>query len=188
MGVPPRRQCGLTEPLKIDRAIPLPEGIREFLCIDEVESGEFFTGELFRRKFGHPPPDFGRHIVLFYRDASAAFHVASYLHLWTDRTIGLIGGGCTDGRTLRLMTEPQRSTVNAAGGLLLQTLRHAFGRHEDALEAFFGYCGNARALAVDLQAGFLRTDDPNLLVRWNRDLSAPARAGLFRQALDLGPF
>ena len=166
----------------------LPNTLEEFLCIDIVESGKFFADELFRRKFGHSPPDFGRHIVLFYRDANLALHVASYLHLWTTGTIGLIGGGCTDGRTIRLMSESERLAIDNAGGLLLQTLRYAFDRHEEGLQAFFGHCGNDRALAVDLRAGFLRTEDPNLLVRWNRDLSESTRATLFEQALALGSF
>jgi hypothetical protein len=166
----------------------LPGALKEFLCIDEVESGEFFAGELFRRKFGDSPPNFGTHMVLFYRDANLALHAASYLHLWTTGTVGLIGGGCTDGRTIRLMSETERLAIDEAGGLLLQTLRYAFDRHEDRLEAFFGHCGNDRALAVDLRAGFLRTADPNLLVRWNRDLSESTRARLFQQALALGPF
>lgn len=172
----------------MNKPFSLPGPLNEFLCIEAVESGEFHVGELFRRKFGHPPPDFGTHIVLFYRSASRALHAASYLHLWTTGTIGLIGGGCTDGRVIRLMSEAERAAITDAGGLLLQTLRFAFDRNEEGLQAFFGHCGNDRALAVDLQAGFLRTADPNLLVRWNQDLSDATRASLFQQALALGPF
>lgn len=172
----------------MNKPFSLPGPLNEFLCIDVVESGEFHVGELFRRKFGHSPPGFGTHIVVFYRSASRALYAASYLHLWTTGTIGLIGGGCTDGRVLRLMSEAERSAIGDAGGLLLQTLRFAFDRNEKGLQAFFGHCGNARALAVDLQAGFLRTEDPNLLVRWNRDFDDSTRASLFQQALALGPF
>ena len=166
----------------------LPDSLRDFLCIEELESGEFFVSDLFRHKFGHSPPDFGRHIVLFYRTTDSAFRVASYLHLWTAETIGLIGGGCTDGRSIRLMSETEQLAIEHAGGLLLQTLRYAFDRHEEELQAFFGHCGNDRALAVDLRAGFVRTEDPHLLVRWNRDLTDQERAALYQSALALGPF
>ena len=166
----------------------LPGSLKEFLCIDELESGEFFVSDLFRHKFGHSPPNFGKHIVLFYRTTDRTFRVASYLHLWTAETIGLIGGGCTDGRSIRLMSDAERLAIDNAGGLLLQTLRYAFDRHEGELHAFFGHCGNDRALAVDLRAGFTRTDDPHLLVRWNRDLTELERATLYQRALALGSF
>jgi len=153
-----------------------------------VENGRFFASDLFRRKFSHEPPDFGDHVVVFYRDAASALHVASYLHMWVKDSFGLIGGGCTDGRVLRRMTDAERAAVEAAGGLLLQTLRFTFARFESKLDAFFGHCGNDRALAVDLTAGFQRTDDPHLLVRWNAPLGADARADLYRRALALGAF
>jgi hypothetical protein len=166
----------------------LPSPLRDFLCIVETSAGGFFVRDLFRRKFGHVPPDFGHHIVIFYRTSGPAFHVASYLHLWTTGSIGLIGGGCTDGRTMRLMSDDERRAVVDAGGLLLQTLRYTFDRFGPGLDAFFGHCGDARALAVDLEAGFQRTDDPNLLVRWNAALDAARRESLFQQAIALGAF
>ena len=169
-------------------AFVLPEPLQPFLTIEIVENGRFFVSDLFRRKFGHEPPDFGHHIVVFYRDQGSALRVASYLHLWVKDTFGLIGGGCSDGRVIRGMTDAERGTVERAGGLLLQTLRFTFARFEGGLEAFFGHCGNDRALAVDLQAGFQRTDDPHLLVRWNAPLDQAARERLYRSAIALGAF
>lgn len=166
----------------------LPTALGDFICIAEIENGGFFAGDLFQRKFSSPPPDFGRHIIAFYKDSSGSFLPASYLHLWTQGSIGLIGGGCTDGRVIRAMNEAQQTALATAGGLMRQTLGYCFCQLDGGLDAFFGHCGDARAKEVDLAAGFLETSDPYLLVRWNTPLSEERRQSLFHQALELGAF
>ncbi len=88
-----------------------------FLFIAEVTRAERFIGPLFARKLGGAPPDFGHHLVAFYARGDGAFLPASYLHLWTQGTIGLVGGGCTDGHVLRAMRPEEQRLVNEAGGL-----------------------------------------------------------------------
>ncbi len=166
----------------------LPDALAGFVCVTEVAAGRFFVEDLFQRKFASPPPDFGRHIVAFYKDAQGAFLPASYLHLWTQDSIGLVGGGCTDGRVLRTMNDAQRRALTAEGGLLRQTLLYCFTQFATGLEAFFGHCGDARAKEVDLAAGFVETEDPYLLVRWTQPLPAERRQALFAQAMAIGAF
>ncbi len=166
----------------------MDERLAPFILVTEVAKGRFFIADLFQRKFGHLPPDFGHHIVAFYYDNDNTFRPASYLHLWTQGTIGLVGGGCTDGRTLKHMAPEQLSLLNQAGGLLRQTLGYCFTRFESQLEAFFGHCGNDRAKQVDLQAGFKETPIPYLLVRYNRPLTRKRQGELLRQAQAIGPF
>ncbi len=159
-----------------------------FLHIAEVEGGGRLAEPLFIRKFGAPPPDFGHHLLCFHLRADGTRAVASYLHLWKQRTIGLVGGGCTDGNVLRAMSPAQRTAVTQAGGLLFHMLGFCFARFEAGLEAYFGHCGDARAKAVDLAAGFRETADPHLLIRPVGDLS-PARATeLLAQAKAIGSF
>jgi len=159
-----------------------------FLFIAEVTRAERFIGPLFARKLGGAPPDFGHHLVAFYARGDGAFLPASYLHLWTQGTIGLVGGGCTDGHVLRAMRPDEQRLVSESGGLLLQTLRYCFARFEPELEAFFGHCGDDRARDVDLAAGFRETRIPHLLERCNRELPAERREALLRQAQDIGAF
>lgn len=166
----------------------IDERLASFISVTEVERGAFFADTLFRRKFGGPPPDFGHHIVAFYRRDASTFLPASYLHLWTQRTIGLVGGGCTDGAVLRSMTDDQRARVAAAGGLLRQTLGYCFARFEAGLDAYFGHCGDARAKEVDLAAGFVETGVRHLLVRPNRLLTAERQRELLAQAQAIGAF
>ncbi len=166
----------------------LPEALHDFICVTEVENGGFFVTELFQRKFGHVPPEFGRHIVAFVRMDNTHLYAASYLHFWQKDSYGLIGGGCTDGTVLRRLSPERLATVNAAGGLLRQTLLYGFERFAPGLEAFFGHCGDARAKEVDLAAGFLETHDQHLLVRWVGTPTPERQAALINEVLTMGAF
>jgi hypothetical protein len=165
----------------------LDSRLTDFVRVTEVDDGAFFVADLFRRKFGHVVPGFGHHVVAFVRQGEA-FRAASYLHLWIQDAIGLIGGGCTDGRALREMPADQAAAIEASGGLLLHTLGYTFDRFEDRLEAYFGHCGDARAKAVDLRAGFRETEHPHILVRYNRTMTDARKRELFAQAVRIGDF
>ena len=159
-----------------------------FVTVAEVERGDRFIRGLFQRKFGHAPPDFGHHLIAFHARGDGSLMPAAYLHLWTQATIGLVGGGCTDGHVIRAMGTRERAQVRDAGGLLLQMLGFCFTKFEPGLEAFFGHCGNDRANEVDLRAGFRETRLPHLLYRPNRELSPERAEALLRQADAIGNF
>jgi hypothetical protein len=166
----------------------IDERLAPFILVTEVADGRFFIGDLFQRKFGHLPPDFGHHIVAFYRDNERIYLPASYLYLWTQGTIGLFGGGCTDGRVLRAMAPEQASLLNQAGGLLRQTHEYCFAKFGSELEAFFGHCGNPRTKEVIFQAGLRETRTPYLFVRYNKSLKPKRQEELLRQAEAIGAF
>jgi hypothetical protein len=167
---------------------PIDSRLEPFVFIAEVTRAERFIGPLFARKLGGAPPDFGHHMVAFHARGDGTLAPASYLHLWTQGTIGLVGGGCTDGGVIRAMRPEEQRLVAEAGGLLLQTLRYCFARFEPDLEAFFGHCGDDRAKEVDLIAGFRETRIPYLLHRWNRELTPARQEELLRQAEAIGNF
>ena len=162
--------------------------LASFVLVGEVERGDRFVQPIFARKLGGTPPEFGHHLVAFYKRDDGAYMPAAYLHLWTQGTIGLVGGGCTDGHVVRAMSEAQRTAMNESGGLLFQMLGFCFAKFEPQLEAFFGHCGDARAKSVDLRAGFRETRVPYLLVRPNRPLSPERMETLLRQAEAIGAF
>ena len=159
-----------------------------FIVVAEVERGDRFVRPLFARKLGGIPPEFGHHLIAFHARADGSFIPAAYLHLWTQGTIGLVGGGCTDGDVIRAMPEPQRRLVTEAGGLLFQLLGFCFDKFEPGLEAYFGHCGDARAKEVDLRAGFRETTARHLLVRPNRPLAPERYQELLAQAQAIGAF
>ena len=166
----------------------VPTSMRDFLIVTEVGAGEILASTLYQKKFQSPPPDFGRHIIAYYRLDESRFAVASYLHIWFQDRIGLIGGGCTDGTVMAAMTPEHAAIINREGGLLRQTLLYVFSEMRVDLDAFFGHCGDRRAKEVDLAAGFVETSDKHLLVNWVGTLNDDDKARLFEQAMSIGPF
>ncbi len=162
--------------------------IEDFIVVTELAEGPAFAEPIFQRKFKQSVPHFPHHIVTFYRKSWDCFVPVSYLHILPQGDIHLVGGGCTDGRVFGLMTEEQRRQVNEAGGLLLGSLRYAFDRFADQCDAYFGYCGDARAYEIDMKAGFVPTEHDRLIARWHKPLAPERQAELVRQAHKLGPF
>jgi hypothetical protein len=159
-----------------------------FLSITEVDDGPFFVAELFRRKFGGDPPREGRHLVAFHRGAAAEFQVAGYAHFRPFGDLILVGGVCTDGAAFARMTPVERDAIGAAGGVYLQILKYGFAAFASQCEAFFGYCGDARAEVVNLQAGFRKTEHPYLLAHFHKPQHEVMQRALIAKAAAIGPF
>ncbi len=164
-------------------AVALPE----FVSITEVDDVRL-GASVFRRKFGTEPPAEPHHVVSFYRAGDGALWPASYVHFRPWHSLMLVGGAATDGTVLRRMTPAEREAITQAGGIYLHALRWAFARFATQCEAYFGYCGDARAMAVDLAAGFEPTGHPHLIVRWHRAVDASRRAALVDQVRAIGAF
>jgi hypothetical protein len=166
----------------------LPAPLNEFLVITVLDDAEPFFGGLFRRKFGHPAPAYPCHLGVFYRAPEGGFLPLSYLHFLPFGDIMLVGGLCTDGQVFARMSAEQRGQIDAAGGVMVHALRHAFERLADQCDAFFGYCGDARALQVDMQAGFEATEHDKLIARWHKPLDPVRRRSLVAKAHAIGAF
>ena len=114
----------------------IPESLRSFLTITEIDDAEFLVGELFQRKFKQPVPDFPRHIVALYRDGDGAQHLLSYSHMRPFGDIYLSGGSCSNGETVKRMQPHEREAMYAAGGSWFLVLKYAFERYADCCDAF----------------------------------------------------
>lgn len=167
----------------------LPPSLVEFISVGEATNGGDLAANLFRKKFDTDPPNHGRHFIAYYKRNDGAIFVASYLHMWQRDSMGLIGGGCSDGDIFRLMTPGEAMRINTTGGLLRQTLLYVFNECAEGLDAFFGHCGDPRAKEVDLAAGFQETENEHLLVNWtDPDIETRKKDFLYRKALEIGPF
>lgn len=169
----------------VHRRLPAP--LRTHIAITEVDEGGFFAGELFRRKFGDPPPPVPHHVVAFVRTGEGGFVPIAYTHFYRTGAICLVGGMSTDGRAFAHLPEAMRQAVAAAGGLACYMLHYGFARFADA-KAFFGHVGDARAREVDLRAGFRDTAHEHLMVYFPRPLPEPTQQALIAQAHAIGPF
>ncbi len=166
----------------------LPEHLRSFLTITEVDNADFLITSLFRRKFAAPPPDVGRHLVALYRDATGALHLAGYSHMRPFGDVYLSGGSCSEGETIRTMQAEHRDAIKAAGGIWYLILKYAFARYADCCDAFFGHCGDARALQVATAAGFISAGHQHLIAHWHKPLHENIRRALIANVHALGPF
>lgn len=174
----------------MDHVVPetLPANLRSFLTITEIDNADLLVGDLFRRKFGDPPPGVGRHLVALYRDASGEPHLAGYSHMRPFGDVYLSGGSCSNGETIRRMQPHDLAAVQAAGGIWFLILKYAFAKYADCCDAFFGHCGDRRALEVALAAGFEHAEYEHLIVNWHKPLSAERRRALTEKIHALGPF
>ena len=166
----------------------IPPNLRDFLTITEIDDAEFLVGALFRRKFNAPPPDVGRHLAAFYRAGDGSLHLAGYSHMRVFGDVYLSGGSCSEGETIRRMSDPHRDAIYAAGGVWHLILKYAFAKFADDCDAFFGHCGDARALEVAQAAGFVKTDVPPVIVNWHKPLHEVFRRALLAKVVALGPF
>jgi hypothetical protein len=168
--------------------LQLPSVIEQRIVITEIDDAQPFFGDLFRRKFGDPIPDYPHHVAVFHRGSDARFPPLSDLHLLQHGDLMLVGGGCTDGEAIRQLPAADRDAIRDAGGLLLHALRYAFERYADRCDAYFGHCGDARAYEVDMQAGFEPTAHAQLIVHWHKPLDPERRRALVDTAHSLGAF
>jgi hypothetical protein len=166
----------------------LPPSLRDIVTISEVDRADFFISDLFRRKFGHPPPDFPRHLVALYRDAHGALHLIGYSHMMPLGDVYLSGGSCSDGEAIRRMHAHEREALQAAGGIWYWILKYAFRKYAGCCEAFFGHCGDRRALEVALAAGFQRTEHEHLIVNWHKPQPENMRRALTAKVHAFGTF
>lgn len=166
----------------------LPPPLQEFITITEIDHAGFLVGDLFRRKFGHPAPDIPRHLVGLYRAPDGGLHLAGFSHMMPFGDVYLSGGSCTDGNTARLMLPEQAAALRAAGGLWFYLLKYAFRKYAGCCDAFFGHCGDKRALEVALAAGFIQTEHEHVIVNWHKPLQDNHKRALIAKVHALGAF
>lgn len=160
----------------------------EWLQLAEVSDGRFFAGEFFRRAFDHDLPEFGHHLVCFYRKDEQEYVPLGYLNFLEHGTVMLVGGGVTSGAAFRHVRGEHSALIREQGGILFKLLRFGFERFADRAEAYFGYAGDERAREVDLQAGFQPTGHEYLLANFHLPVSAARKQELIEDVLSIGPF
>jgi hypothetical protein len=166
----------------------LPKALQGFLTITEIDHADFFIEALFKRKFGHTPPDFPRHFVAFYRDAQGASFVAGYSHMRKFEEVYLSGGSCTEGNALRRMSQEERIVLEAHGGVWYQILKYKFAKLGSECEAFFGHCGDIRAMQVATAAGFVALEHQYLIAHWHKVITEERKKQLTDKIHAIGPF
>lgn len=157
------------------------------VTVSEVSDGQPLAEPIFQRKYRANAPSHGHHVLVFCR-VQGDWVPASYINYLPHHGAMLVGGACTDGRVLTRLPLDDQNRIRSAGGLMLQAVRYSERQFESSSIATFGHCGDARSWSVLERCGYVRLNDPHLIVRWNREPGRWRRARLIGSVKALGPF
>ena len=133
------------------------------------------------------PPANWRQYVAVYRWPDGTEETVGFCNWIKHRSVYLEGGMCVRKTFYRRLPREEFRECQAAGGVA-QLMMEQAARELTDCDAWFGYCGDAKALAVDLRAGYVETGRPFVIVKWFRELPAAEREALIDSIAAIGPF
>jgi len=133
------------------------------------------------------PPESWRQYVATYRWPDGEEETVGFCNWIRHRDVYLQGGMCVRKTFYRRLPREQFRELQSRGGLA-QMMMAAAERELDDCVAWFGYCGDAKALAVDLRAGYETTDRRYVIVKWFDAPAAPERRRIIDEIAAIGPF
>ena len=174
---------------------------RDSLRIFDAGNAAPYATELFREAFNVPfpvpradaglaiptPPENWRQYVALYRWPDGREETVGFCNWIKHGDVYLEGGMCVQKSFYRRMPREHFREANAAGGIA-QLLMEQAARELIDCKAWFGYCGDAKALAVDLRVGYVPTEHKHVIVKWFRDLPESERRALIDAIAAIGPF
>jgi hypothetical protein len=176
---------------------PLDERLRIFRPVPDASK---LASQLFLESFGAAfpvpregslpiatPPSAWRQYVATYRWPAGAEETVGFCNWIRYRDVYLQGGMCVRRTFYRHMPREQFRELQQRGGLA-QMMMAAAERELNDCVAWFGYCGDAKALAVDLRAGYVKTSLPYIIVKWFNPPPEPERQRLIDDIAKVGPF
>jgi hypothetical protein len=176
---------------------PFSEAIRIF----DAGNAEALAGALFRESFNAPfpvpregcglpiptPPHAWRQYVAVYTWPDGAEETVGFCNFIRYGEVYLEGGMCVKKGFYKRMPRDHFRDCKARGGIAQMTMLAAEAELNDCA-AWFGYCGDSMALAVDLRAGYEPTSRTYLIAKWFQDVSPAKREELVEAVARIGPF
>ena len=173
----------------------------ESLRIFDAGNAERYAGELFRECFNAPfpvprdgcglpiptPPQNWRQYVAVYRWPDGREETVGFCNWIRAGDAYLEGGMCVRENVYRRMPRGHFREIRERGGIAQMMMETAARELNDAV-AWFGFCGDAKAMAVDLRAGYTPTRHKHLIVKWFREIPDEERAKLVDSVARIGPF
>jgi hypothetical protein len=156
------------------------------VAVERVDDPSPAAG-LFRRKFGHPLPDFPAHYLATLH-AGGAREIVGYVHMTRHEDVRLCGGLCVDEAAYRRMGPAARAIVRLTGGIARLMVAVSTADRGDAV-ASFGYMGNRQSQLIAEDVGYERVVPPYLYAFWHVEpMAGGERHALIEKARRLGPF
>jgi hypothetical protein len=166
------------------------------LHVVRFDDATFFAREIFetayRAPFPVPPADNARtrawhQYVAFYRWDASRFEPVAFCNWIRHGDVYLSGGLCVRRDVYKRLPPAHYAECKARGGLGQMTMAAA-AKELDDLAAWFGHCGDARALDITDNLGYVPTRHPHLIVKWFRELPPWRRDELADEIAAIGPF
>ena len=162
--------------------------VSDLLEVIEMVAPPAPAAVLFRKSFNAEIPQFPHHMLVRYIGGNHEEPpIVGYVHFTATKDFYLCGGMCIDATAYKRMATTHRTRIGEAGGITEIMLRACFHDLSDK-PAIFGYCGDVRAMKVDLRAGFVPTQHPYLIVHWKHEISDSSKAELVAAAYAIGAF
>lgn len=173
----------------------------ESLAIFDAGNASLLASELFRESFGADfpvpridaglsiptPPEAWRQYVARYTWEDGREETVGFCNWIRHGEVYLEGGMCVQKTFYRRLPRDHFVECRQRGGIAQLMMEAASLRLNDCV-AWFGYCGDAKALAVDLRAGFVETNRPHVLVKWFQPLPPGQAQALVDRIAAIGPF
>lgn len=178
-----------------------PTSFDDSIRIFDAGNAEQYAADLFRESFGRPfpvprdhcglpiptPPENWRQYVAVYRWVDGTEETVGFCNWIRHGDVYLEGGMCVRQGFYRRLPPEHFRACRSRGGVAQMMMDTAARRLSDC-KAWFGYCGDARAMAVDLRAGYVPTSHEHLIVKWFRELPSVEREALAGSIAAIGPF
>ncbi len=177
------------------------ESIDKALRIFNAGNARPFAEELFRESFNAPfpvprndaglsiptPPENWRQYVAVYAWPDGNTETVGFCNWIKYGEVYLEGGMCVRKNFYRRMPKEHFRQCQEKGGIAQMMMAKAAQEIDDC-KAWFGYCGDAKALAVDLRAGYQPTAHEFLIVKWFQQVAEDEKRALIARIAAIGPF
>ncbi len=175
----------------------LPPGLKVFRAIDAAS----IASDLFQSAFNSAFPLPHACKVLDIEITTQDWYQYVALYTWPDgseecvgfcnwikyRNTYLEGGLAVKKDFYRSLPKSEFARFNERGGVAQIIMETAAAQLDDCV-AWFGYCGDAKALKVDLRVGFVQLEHPYLIVKWIKDLPDADKVALIDEITRIGEF
>lgn len=173
----------------------------EAIEIFGVANAESLAASLFQESFGvqfpsprqdcglpiPTPPENWRQYVAVYTWPDGSRETVGFCNFIRYADVYLEGGMCVKKGFYRRLPRDHFLECREQGGIAQMMMKEAEQSLRDC-SAWFGYCGDGMAMAVDLRAGYEPTSEPFLIAKWFKDIPPEKRKELVDIIARIGPF
>lgn len=173
----------------------------ESLKVFESKDAVRYAGALFQESFNSAFPEPVAYRILETEIKPEDWRQYVAMYTWPDgkeecvgfcnwikyKDVYLEGGLAVKKNFYRRLAPPAFAECTSRGGIAQIVMETAAAELTDCV-AWFGYCGDPKALRVDLRVGYVQINHPYLIVKWMREVSESQKQQWIDDVTRIGPF